>query len=87
VLPADPGDAFSDDDGNMQEQNLNALAALGVFNGAGDGTVSPNEPVQRDQMASLLVRIVGLIHDEQIAEAVEDYFEDDDGVTPTRSTP
>jgi hypothetical protein len=77
-LPAGPEDAFSDDDGNTHEHNLNALAALGVFNGAGDGTVSPNEPVHRDQMASLHVRIVELIDDEQLADALEDYFDDDD---------
>ncbi len=76
-LPASPDDAFSDDDGNAHEQNLNALAALAVFTGAGDGTVSPDEPVSRDQMASLLVRIVELIDDEQIADTLEDYFDDD----------
>lgn len=77
-LPEGEEDAFSDDDGNAHESNLNALAALGILNGAGDGTVSPNEPVHRDQMAALLVRIVELIDDEQIAESLEDYFDDDD---------
>jgi hypothetical protein len=77
-LPAGEQDAFSDDDGNAHESNLNALAALGIFNGPGDGTVSPNEPVHRDQMAALLVRIVELVDDEQIADSLEDYFDDDD---------
>ncbi len=77
-LASSPADAFRDDDGHSHERNLNALAALGIVHGAGDGTVSPDEPVQRDQMASFLVRIVALIDDEQLTEAVEDFFDDDD---------
>jgi hypothetical protein len=79
ALPADAADAFTDDDGSTHEASLDALAALGVVNGAGDGTVSPDAAVRRDQMASFLTRLLELITDEELAEAVEDYFDDTRG--------
>lgn len=78
-LPESVEDAFTDDDGSTHEASLDLLAALGIMNGAGDGTVSPNEPVSRDQMASLLVRLLELVSDEELADAAEDFFSDDEG--------
>jgi hypothetical protein len=77
-LPSAVDDAFDDDDGNTHEHSLDVLAALGIVNGRGDGTVRPDTPVSRDQMASLLVRVVELLDDRELAEVLEDYFDDDD---------
>jgi hypothetical protein len=76
-LPADVPDAFSDDDANPHEASLDALAALDVVNGSGDGTVKPDAAVRRDQMASFLVAALEAIEQQELADAVADYFEDD----------
>lgn len=76
-LPADLPDAFSDDDANPHEASLDALAALDVVNGSGDGTVKPDAAVRRDQMASFLVAALEAIEQQELADAVTDYFEDD----------
>lgn len=55
-LPSSPRDRFTDDDGNVHEDAINALAELGVISGSPDGTFAPNAPLRRDQMASYLVR-------------------------------
>jgi hypothetical protein len=80
-LPAAPADAFTDDEGSAHEANLDALAALGIVSGSGNGTVNPDAPVRRDQMAAFLVRLLELVTDEELADAVEDYFDDDDDNT------
>jgi hypothetical protein len=49
-------DHFPDDNGDVHEHDINALFEAGLTNGFGDGTYRPNNPVQRDQMASFLVR-------------------------------
>jgi hypothetical protein len=49
-------DHFPDDNGDVHEHAINALFEAGLTNGFGDGTYRPNNPVQRDQMASFLVR-------------------------------
>ncbi len=77
-VPADAADAFLDDEASTHEQALNVLAALGIVKGDGAGQVDPDVPVRRDQMASLLVRVLELIEGGDLADAVEDYFEDDD---------
>ena len=73
--PQYPGGPFSDDDGSVHEASINALAAAGVTAGcgAGEGLYCPADPVLRAQMASFLVRALGL------PEAGEDFFSDDDG--------
>lgn len=54
-LPSDPPRAFPDVAGSVHERPINALAALGVVRGHGDGTYRPSAPVTRAQMASFLV--------------------------------
>ncbi len=76
-LPQDAPDAFTDDDGNVHEGNINRLAAAGVVAGTGDGRYLPDRPVNRAQMASLLV---GALHAAGIDLTVDgDHFTDDDG--------
>lgn len=81
IPPAPDLGPFSDDDGNIHEPNIAALAAAGVTNGcdAADPTrYCPNDPVTRGQMASFLVRAFGL-DDPIYAPADADPFTDDDG--------
>jgi len=60
-LPADPPDAFADDDGNAHEGAINALAALGIVLGVSDERFVPGRPVERAQVAALLTRAVNEI--------------------------
>jgi len=55
-------DAFVDDNGNLHEANINALAAAGITTGCSPLTneYCPSDSVRRDQMASLLARALGL---------------------------
>lgn len=71
-LPAT--DPFRDDDGNQHEGNINRLYASGVTAGCADGRYCPGAAVTRGQMASFLVRALGLRFG-----AGNDWFADDDG--------
>lgn len=77
-IPEGAPNYFTDDEGNTHEANLNLLASFGIILGAGDGTVSPNAPVRRDQMASFLVRLLELVGAEELEDTFEDYFDDDE---------
>jgi hypothetical protein len=78
-FPAGP-DAFPDDDGNVHEDAIDALAAAGIVLGRADGTVGPDDPVTRDQMASFIVRTLEALLGEELP-AGSDAFTDDDGST------
>lgn len=77
-LPSSPPDAFSDDDGNVHEPNINALAALGVVRGDEEGNYNPEELVTRAQMATFINQahevVAGARHTSD-----QDFFTDDDG--------
>ena len=60
-LPDGP-DAFDDDDGNIHEGAINAIAAAEVTLGCGTGTYCPDNPVSRAEMASFLARGAGAEH-------------------------
>jgi hypothetical protein len=49
-------DFFTDDEGDPGEFNLNALAAVGIFQGDGAGRVNPGGILTRRQMANILLR-------------------------------
>ncbi len=53
-VPANPPNAFTDDDTSVHHQAINQLAALGVVSGKTATTYAPNEAVRRDQMATFL---------------------------------
>jgi hypothetical protein len=78
-LPANPPDAFSDDDGTTHEDSIDAVAAAGIVLGGTDGRYRPTEPVSRAQMATFLVKA----HDHRTGRSIEprsiDYFADDSG--------
>ena len=77
-LPADPPDAFGDDDFSVHEDSINELAALGVISGRDDGTYGPALDVSRAQTASLLVRAYELVSDSEL-EPAPNAFTDDEG--------
>ncbi|HSH22660.1 MAG TPA: S-layer homology domain-containing protein [Acidimicrobiales bacterium] len=56
-VPANPTDAFVDDEGSVHEAdiNINALATLGVVRGTGENVYHPDREVTRGQMATLLM--------------------------------
>jgi hypothetical protein len=79
-LPADPPNAFPDDDGNAHERAIDQLAALGVVTGRGDGRYHAADPVSRAQLATFLVR--GYERSTGFALlAPDDAFADDDGTS------
>jgi len=61
-LPDGP-DAFTDDNGNDNEQAINALEGAGVIQGFPDTTYRPADPVSRGQFASYFARFAQLIVD------------------------
>lgn len=50
---------FTDVDGNVHEDAINALAARDIARGDGDGHYHPHRPIKRDQAASLIDRALG----------------------------
>ena len=82
TLPASPPDAFNDDNGSVHEHSINQLASIGVVYGSpGTGGYAPQQPVDRAQAASILVR--ALIHlDVTFSNDPPDYFTDDNGLGP-----
>jgi hypothetical protein len=55
-LPAGAADAFGDDDGNIHEDNINLIAALGISLGDGVGNFHPDDPITRGEMALFMRR-------------------------------
>lgn len=57
--PLAPGpDAFADDDGTVHEAAINEAAHAGFVRGKRDTSFGPHLPVRRDEMASVLVRML-----------------------------
>jgi hypothetical protein len=52
-------DAFTDDNGNLHETNINLVAKAGITTGCGGGKYCPSALVARDQMAAFLRRAFG----------------------------
>jgi hypothetical protein len=73
ALPATTTDYFTDDDGNIFENDINRLAAAGIASGCSATTYCPNANVTRGQMAAFLDRALHL------ASTTTDYFTDDNG--------
>ena len=78
----DPGGTFIDDDGNIHEGNIEAIAAEGVTRGCNppDNTwFCPGEAVTRGQMAAFLTRALDLepASDDRFADDEESIFEED----------
>jgi hypothetical protein len=54
--PASDEDVFDDVDGSVHEDNINALAGVGIVQGFPDGSYRPGDNVLRGQMASFVMR-------------------------------
>jgi hypothetical protein len=54
----DSPDYFVDDDGNVHERHINAIADAGIIRGVGNGSYRPSADVNRGQMSAMLVRFV-----------------------------
>jgi hypothetical protein len=59
-LPASSTNGFTDIDGSIFAADITALAAAGITQGCGPGLFCPNNLVTRAQMASFIVRAMGL---------------------------
>lgn len=70
-----PGGTFKDDDGNVHEGFIEAIAAEGITRGCNpphNDRYCPRQPVTREQMAAFLVRALGLT-----ASGTVDFVDDD----------
>lgn len=77
-LPAEPVDAFADDEGSVHEADINALASVGLVRGTHTNAYDPHGEVTRGQMITLLVAAVE--HTLDLVLTTEgDHFEDDNG--------
>ena len=65
--------AFTDDNGNPHEPNINIVAREGIASGCGTNLFCPSGLVKRDQMASFLSRALDL------SGAAPNAFTDDNG--------
>jgi hypothetical protein len=72
-LTGTPPDAFSDDNGNLHELQINRIAAEGIASGCATGLYCPSDPVRRDAMASFLARAL------ELTGTPPDAFTDDNG--------
>jgi glucose/arabinose dehydrogenase len=73
----EPGGTFTDDNGNVHEGFIEAIAAEGITRGCNpplNDLYCPGDQVTRGQMAAFLVRTFGLSDD-----GGKDWFTDDDG--------
>lgn len=76
VAALPPGGTFSDDNGNVHEANIEAIANAGITKGCnppGNDRFCPDDTVTRGQMAAFLNRALDL------PPATSDFFTDDDG--------
>ncbi|MGI8985059.1 MAG: SBBP repeat-containing protein [Acidimicrobiales bacterium] len=64
---ASAANAFTDDEGNVHEANINGLAAEGIVVGTGGGLYDPAGSVRRDQMASFIARTLDYLVEEGFA--------------------
>ncbi len=72
-----PGGTFNDDDGNVHEGYIEAIAAAGITAGCNpprNDRYCPDRQVTRGEMAAFLVRALDLTWD-----GGKDWFDDDDG--------
>jgi hypothetical protein len=72
-----PPNAFADDDTSVHAHRIDQLAQAGVISGFADGTFRPQDPVNRSQIASLLVRAYEAVSGTTISGP--DAFGDDEG--------
>jgi hypothetical protein len=72
-LPSSENDYFTDDDGTLFENDINAAAAAGIVFGCTKTDYCSNEPLLRDEFAQFFVNAYGFDNPEGT-----DFFTDDD---------
>lgn len=82
VPPAPPA-GFADTAGSPHERSIDAVVALGVATGTSPTTFSPDQPVTRAQLATVLARTLEVLGADLPAE-LPDAFADDEGSTHER---
>lgn len=73
-LPASSTDHFSDDDGNIFENDINALMDARIGFGCGSDSFCPDDPLLREEFAEMFTRAFGYTN-----PTGTDWFTDDDG--------
>ncbi len=72
VLPANPPDAFVDDEAaTAHERSINALAALGIIGGVTADRFAPRAQVTRAAMASLVARTIDFMIESSTARPLQ----------------
>lgn len=72
-LPANPRDAFPDDENSVFSQQIDQLAALGIVRGTTDGLYHPEATVTRAQMASFVNRAYSYINGAPLGPAASGF--------------
>lgn len=67
-LPTGPRTSFDDLDGSVHRAAVERLAGAGIVAGRGQGAFGPDEPVRRDQLASLLLAVLRDGHELTLVE-------------------
>jgi hypothetical protein len=65
-MPGNATNAFMDDNGNVHEANINAIAAADIADGVAAGQYAPNRPVTRAQMAAFVAREIQVAINEDL---------------------
>ena len=78
ALPENPPNRFPDDDNSVHAHRIDQLAAVGVIGGFSDGTFRPDDPVNRGQIASLIVRAYNTVTSSSLAGAPDAFSDDTD---------
>jgi hypothetical protein len=76
ACPGEPSADFPDVAGSVHADNIRCLADLGIAEGKADGRYDPRGGVQRDQMASFVVRFVEARTGEVLPGGDDDRFPD-----------
>ncbi len=71
TLPAAPADTFTD----TQSEVVRKAYQAGIVNGMGDGTFAPQQTTNREQIATMLLRAILYIQDQNKTDYIEQ-FED-----------
>jgi hypothetical protein len=75
-LPDAGGDPFDDDDGNIHEADIAALAAAGITKGCDEDSFCPERTVSRAEMASFLARALNLTPPAELPAIPTDVIEE-----------
>jgi soluble lytic murein transglycosylase-like protein len=75
-LPAAEGNPFVDDDGNIHEADIAAIAAAGITRGCDEDSFCPERTVTRAEMASFLARALELLPPVKMPEIPSDVLDE-----------